>query len=79
LKGVFADLVVGEAVFGLEPHPEGGDRGVGQQDGTVGQIGDARQGRVGVGDQDLRVLLEEGGDGLHRRALGDQIQGDEAV
>ena len=32
-----------------------------------------------MGDQDLGVLLEEGGDRLHRSSFGDQVQGNEAV
>ncbi len=32
-----------------------------------------------MGQQDLGILLEEGGDGLHGRALCDEVQRDEAV
>jgi hypothetical protein len=79
VEGVFAHLVVGEAVLGLQPHPEGGDRGVGQQDRPALHVGQRVHAGVGVGDQHLRVLLHEGRDHLHRGLGGRQVQHDEAV
>ena len=77
--GVFAHLAVAEAILGLEPHPEGADRGVGQQDRVALEIGQGFHARAGMGDQDLRVLLHEGGHRLHRHLFGGQVHYDKSV
>ncbi len=42
-------------------------------------VGEAVDAHIGVGDQDLGVLLHEGRHGFHRHMLGGEIHGDEAV
>ena len=77
--GIGPQLGVGEAIGRLQPDPEGLDPRLGHQEGAFGQVGDGVKRGVGMGHQDLRILLEEGGDGPDRRAGRDQVHGGEAV
>ncbi len=79
VERVLAHLAVGEMVLGLQPHPEGGHRGVRQQDRMALHVGDGPDALIGVGDQHLRVLLHEGRHRLNRRLLLGQVHDDEAV
>ena len=74
IEGVGLDLVLAESVFGLQPLKIARDPLLGHEQRQRLEI--LQPGDLGfrMGQENLRVLLEDGGDGYHRHLVGDRIE-----
>src|SRR5216683_4055326 len=78
-EGIGADLIVGVAVFRLEEEPRADPGVAADHDRLAFERGEAVIALAGMGEQRLRVLLEERRNRYHRHSLLDEIERDEGV
>ena len=74
IRSVRPHLRILEAVIGLEPLIIGGDALRRDEQRQIFQILEFVDALIGMGDEDLRVFLEQRGDLDHRHVLGDGIK-----